>query len=416
MIENTKTAIQPPKISDYEKIVGKNIIHEIKLLSKKLKNKKIQCINSTRVGGGVAEILTCLIPLLNDLGVNATWDIINADLDYYNVTKAFHNALHGRKADITQSMFDKFLSTGESIIRDTKIYGDIVFVHDPQPIMLANKKPKNSKWIWRCHVDVSNPYPEVWEFLRQFIEKYDSSVFSSPKFARKLSIPQFLIAPSIDPFSPKNRELTECEIHSVLDKYKIDKNKPIIAQISRYDYLKDPVGVIETYKLVKKYIDCQLVLAGNRAADDPEMDKVLAEVMEKKGNDPDIHVLMVDPETNDFDVNALQRGADVIIQKSIREGFALTVTEALWKAKPVVASAVGGIPLQVTHGYSGLLCYTIGGAALHVRALLNSPEYAKRLGQNGKEHIRRNFLSVRHLRDYLLLFLYLYNPEDIIYL
>ncbi|MBL7156979.1 MAG: glycosyltransferase [Candidatus Omnitrophica bacterium] len=403
-------------ISDYEKIVGKDIIHELKLISNKLKKKKIQCINSTKVGGGVAEILSRLIPLLNDLGIDATWDVITADPDYYNVTKAFHNALHGRKVEITQSMFDKFVSTGEDIAKRTDIYGDIVFVHDPQPIMLVEKKSNSSKWIWRCHVDVSSPYMEVWEFLRRFIEKYNCSVFSSPKFARELEIPQFLVAPSIDPFSEKNRELTPEEIDSVLKKYGIEKEKPIITQVSRFDYLKDPLGVIDAYRLVKKYIDCQLILAGNRAADDPETDIVLQDVMEKKGDDPDIHILLVEPERNDFDVNAIQRASDVVVQKSIKEGFAITITEALWKARPVVASAVGGIPLQISHRYSGILCHTVGGAALGIREVLNNPEYAKRIGRNGKEHIRRNFLSTRHLRDYMLLFLSLDNPEDIVYL
>lgn len=404
------------KVSDYEKIVGSEIVHELALVSRKLARRKIQCINSTKVGGGVAEILSSIIPLLNDLGIDATWDVIKADPSYYNVTKAFHNSLHGKQCEITQDMFDKFVHTGSSIIEETKIYGDIVFVHDPQPIMLIENKGKGNKWIWRCHVDVSNPYMEVWKFLSRFIEKYDSSVFSSPKFARDLQIPQFLIPPSIDPFSEKNRELTKADIDSVLDKYGIDKTKPIMAQISRFDYLKDPVGVIDTYKLVKKYVDCQLLLIGNRAADDPEMDMVMRDIMEKKGDDPDIHVLLIEPEKNDFDVNALQRASDVILQKSIREGFALTVTEALWKGKPVVASAVGGIPQQIRHRYSGILCRTVGGAALGVREILNNPEYGARLGKNGKEHVRRNFLSTRHLRDYMLLFLQLYNPEDIIHL
>ena len=404
------------KISDYESIVGKNTIHELRLLSKKLGKRKIQMLNSTRVGGGVAEILDRLIPLLGDLGVNATWDVIKADLEYFNVTKAFHNALHGKAEGIKQEMFDLFTATGKKILNETKIYGDIVFVHDPQPIMLVDKRALSNKWIWRCHVDVSRPYMEVWEFLRKSIEKYDISVFSSAKFSKELNIPQFLIPPSIDPFSDKNRELTKEEIDPVFERYQIPRDKPIIAQISRFDYLKDPVGVIESYKLVKKYIDCRLILAGNRAADDPEMDKVLADVMEVKGKDEDIHVILVDPKTNDIDVNAMQRGSDVIIQKSIREGFALTITEALWKGQPVVASAVGGIPLQVRHRQNGLLCHSIGGAALAIREILNNPEYGKQLGKNAKEHVRRNFLSTRHLRDYLLLFLYLYNPEDIIYL
>ena len=404
------------RIENYEKIVGKDIVDELRLISKKLKNKKVQCINSTKAGGGVAEILVSLIPLLNDLGIKATWDVIEADLDFFGVTKAFHNALHGSKAEISKKMFDKFISTGEDILRKTKIYGDIVFVHDPQPIMLIEDKSKADKWMWRCHVDVSTPYLEVWEFLKKFIEKYDSSVFSSPTFSRELSIPQFLVAPSIDPFSDKNRELTQEEIDGVLARYEISKDKPIITQVSRFDYLKDPVGVIKAYRLVKKYIDCQLILAGNRAADDPETDKVLAEIMTERNNDPDVHVLLIEPENNDIDINALQRASDVVVQKSLKEGFAITITEALWKAKPVVATAVGGIPQQIRHRYSGLLSYTIEGTALYIREFLHSPDYAKRLGRNGKEHIRRNFLSTRHLRDYMMMFLYLYNPEDIIYL
>ena len=403
-------------IAAYEKLVGPGIIHELNLLAKKLKKKKVQFINSTKVGGGVAEILSRLLPLLNELGIDATWDVINAPPEYFNVTKAFHNSLHGKQGGITQKMFDTFIATGEKIIDETKIYGDIVFVHDPQPIMLVNKKNKSNKWMWRCHVDVSNPYMEVWEFLRKFIELYDISVFSSPKFARQLNIPQFLVSPSIDPFSDKNKELTKDEIDKVFDKYKVSRDRPVISQVSRFDYLKDPVGVIESYRLVKKYIDCQLILAGNRASDDPEFDTVLADIMEKKGKDPDIHVIIVDPETNDTDVNAIQRGSDVVIQKSLKEGFALTITEALWKARPVVASAVGGIPLQIRHKHSGLLCHTIGGAALSIREILNNPAYGEELGKNAKEHIRRNFLSTRHLQYYLLMFLYLYNPEDITYL
>ena len=403
-------------ISKYEKIVGKDVIYELKLISRKLKKKKIQCINSTKAGGGVAEILSRLIPLLNDLGINATWDVIAAEADYFNVTKTFHNALHGKAGNITQGMFDKFFETGRKILKETKIYGDIVFIHDPQPIMLVEAKGKANKWIWRCHVDVSSPYMEVWEFLRKFIEQYDISVFSSPNFAKQLKIPQFLVPPSIDPFSEKNRDLTSSEVDSVLRKYGIEKDKPIIAQISRFDYLKDPLGVIDAYRLVKKYIDCRLILAGNRAADDPEMDKVLSDIMEKKGKDPDIHVLLIEPDKNDFDVNAIQRAADVVVQKSIREGFAITITEALWKERPVVASAVGGIPQQIRHRHSGFLCHTVGGAALGIREVLNNPEYARRLARNGKEHIRNNFLSTRHLRDYMLMFLYLHDPKDIIYL
>ncbi|MCM8798458.1 MAG: glycosyltransferase, partial [Candidatus Omnitrophica bacterium] len=298
-------------------------------------------------------------------------------------------------------------------IKEVTTYGDIVFVHDPQPIALIRKK-SNNKWIWRCHVDVSNPNQKVWEFLMDFIVHYDSAVFSAPAFSPRLPIRQFLISPSIDPLSDKNKELSPEIIDSVLKKYGIIKNKPILTQISRFDRLKDPVGVIEAYRQVKKYINCQLVLAGGTAEDDPEGIKVLEEVREKAAQDKDIHVLLLPH--NDIEVNALQRASTIIIQKSLKEGFGLTVAEALWKAKPVVASNVGGIPLQIKHKYSGLLCHSIEGAAFAIKQLLNSPEYAKKLGENGREHIKNNFLLTRHLRDYMLLFLSLYHPEDVVYL
>ncbi len=247
-----------------------------------------------------------------------------------------------------------------------------------------------------------------------FIVQYDSAVFSAPAFSRKWPIRQFLISPSIDPLSDKNKELPQETIDSVLRKYNIKKDKPIITQISRFDRLKDPIGVIEAYLQVKKYINCQLILAGGTAEDDPEGLEVLEEVKEKAKNDRDIHILLLPH--NDIEVNALQRASDVIIQKSLKEGFGLTVAEALWKAKPVVASNVGGIPLQIKHKYSGLLCHSIEGAAFAIKQLLNSLEYAQKLGENGREHIRNNFLLTRHLRDYMLLFLSLYHKEDIVYL
>ncbi|MDB4349704.1 glycosyltransferase [Omnitrophica bacterium] len=405
------------RIEDYIPIVGRDRIEELKLVSQKLKGKVIQNINSTAVGGGVAEILSRVVPLLNDLGVDAKWDVIKGDMGFFQVTKKIHNALHGTKVKLTRENIKKYRQISQLNIDQMSLYGDIIFVHDPQPIALIEKKGKlSSKWIWRCHVDVSRPVESVWRFLNKYIERYDSTVFSAPSFARDLKVKQFMICPSIDPLSEKNRELTRVEILSVLKKYGLPHDKPLITQVSRYDRLKDPIGVVEAYKLVRKYIDCHLVLAGSHAADDPESNEVLAEVRERVKDDEKVHILVVDPDTNDFDVNAIQSGSSVVLQKSIREGFALTVTEALWKAKPVVASAVGGIPLQIAHKYSGLLCHSIEGAALHIKQLLNSPDYAAKLGANGKEHIRQNFLLTRHLRDYMLLFLSLYNPGDIVYL
>jgi len=400
-------------IEEYIPIVGQPIIDDLKLLAEKLKGKVIQHINSTAVGGGVAEILSRMVPLLKELGVDTRWDVIKGGEQFFEVTKKFHNVLHGRPEGITQRDFDIFLETSQRNIEALDIYGDIVFVHDPQPIALIKKRSGN-KWIWRCHVDVSNPNQRVWKFLENFITDYDSAVFSAPNFSQRLPIRQFLISPSIDPLSDKNRELPQETIDSVLRKYNIKKDKPVITQISRFDRLKDPIGVIETYKQVKKYFDCQLILAGGSAADDPESTQVLEEARVKSGHDKDIHILLL-PQDN-IAVNALQRASDVIVQKSLKEGFGLTVAEALWKSKPVVASNVGGIPLQIKHKYSGLLCHSIDGASFAIKQLLANPEYAKKLGQNGREHIRNNFLISRHIKEYMLLFLSLYHREDVVYL
>jgi trehalose synthase len=357
-----------------------------------------------------------MVPLLQQLGVDARWNIIKGNDEFFQVTKKFHNALHGRQERITEKDFALFLETTQKNIDELELYGDVIFVHDPQPAgLVTRKKELGRKWIWRCHIDVSHPNQEVWNFLRPFVVEYDAAVFSAPAFSSELPIPQFLISPSIDPLSDKNRELPQQTIDSVLIKYGVPNDKPIITQVSRFDYLKDPVGVIQAFELVKKSIDCRLVFAGGTAADDPESDKVLAEVRERAGNNPDIHILLIPP-GSDVEINALQRASTVIVQKSHREGFGLTVTEALWKAKPVVASAVGGIPLQVKNKFTGLLSYGIEGTAYAIRQLLTNPQYARWLGENGREHVRYNFLITRHLKDYLLLFLSLYYSGDVIYL
>ncbi|OGW85008.1 MAG: glycosyl transferase family 1 [Omnitrophica bacterium RIFCSPLOWO2_01_FULL_45_10] len=401
------------KIDEYIPTVGQPTIDDLRLLAERLKGKVIQNINSTSVGGGVAEILHRMVPLLKEIGVDARWDLIKGGEQFFAVTKKFHNALHGTSVEITQKDFDIFLDTSRSNIEEINVYGDVVFIHDPQPLALIKNKAEN-KWVWRCHIDVSEPDQKTWGFLRGFIDSYDAAIFSAPAFSQKLPIRQFLISPSIDPLSDKNKELSQETIDSVLKKYDIPKDKPIITQISRFDRLKDPLGVIETYKQVKRYIDCRLVLAGGGASDDPESTEVLGEVKEAAKDDLDIHILLL--AQNDIEINALQRASAVILQKSIREGFGLTVAEALWKAKPVVASNVGGISLQIAHKYSGLLCHSVEGASFAVKQLLSSPDYARRLGENGREHIKNNFLITRHLKEYMLLFLSLYHPEDIVYL
>jgi trehalose synthase len=405
------------KIKDYEQYVGADVIYELELYAAKLSDITIQNINSTAVGGGVAEILSRMIPLLQELGVNVTWDIIKGDSRFFEITKKMHNALHGKAIRFSDEEIELYLQTNEVNAQQLPLDSDIVFIHDPQPCaLIRNKKSKGQQWIWRCHIDFSNPDPFIWNFLKQYIEKYDTSIFSAPSFARKLSIPQVLISPSIDPLSDKNRELPQETIDSVLERFNIDKKRPIVTQISRFDYLKDPVGVVKVFRRVRKYIDCQLVLAGGGAADDPEGAQVLSEVQEIASNDPDIFLLLLPP-SSDIEINALQRASNVILQKSLKEGFGLTVAEALWKSKPVIAGAVGGIPLQIAHKYSGLLTHTIEGTAFALKQLLQNPTYAMKLGENGHNHIRKNYLITRHIRDYLLLFLsLLHKNEEIVYL
>jgi trehalose synthase len=404
------------RIEDYAPIVGESTVEELALLAERLHGKSVQNLNSTAVGGGVAEILSRMLPLLHDLGVDASWDVIKGNDKFFALTKKIHNALHGIAETFSPGELDYLVEVNRQNAKEVLRNADITFVHDPQPIALVEAKGyREGRWIWRCHIDFTNPQPEVWGFLKTFVDAYDGAVFSAPAFSRPLAIRQILISPSIDPLSDKNKDLPADLIDSVCQRFGLNRERPIITQISRFDYLKDPVGVIRAYKMVKNHIDGQLVLAGGGATDDPEGQQVLADVKQEAADDPDIFVIFLPP-GSDIEINALQRASNVILQKSLKEGFGLTVAEALWKAKPVIASAVGGIPLQIAHKYSGILSHSIEGTAYYIKQLLNAPEYAQKLGMNGKEHIQNNFLITRHIRDYLLLFLSLYEKEDIIYL
>ncbi|MBN2346166.1 MAG: glycosyltransferase [Candidatus Aminicenantes bacterium] len=403
------------QIKDYIDIVGANALDELAILARYLQGKRIQNINSTAVGGGVAEILNRMLPLLRELGVDARWDVIRGDERFFSITKKMHNALHGVSEQLSDDDLEYFLEVNRRNAADMDLDFDIHFIHDPQPIGLVRERPRNGgHWLWRCHIDFTDPDPRVWEFLKGLIEKHDAAVFSAPAFARPLPIRQVLISPSIDPLSDKNKDLPEEFIASVFEKYGIDRQRPVVCQISRFDYLKDPLGVIEAYRMAKEHVDCQLVLAGGGAVDDPEGMQVLSEVRQSAESDPDIFVLFLPP-ASDLEINALQRGSTVVLQKSLKEGFGLTVAEALWKAKPVIASAVGGIQLQITHKHSGILTRSVEGTAFWIKQLLNEPEYASKLGLHGREHIKNNYLIFRHLRDYLLLFLSVFETGDIVH-
>ncbi|MBV8847705.1 MAG: glycosyltransferase [Bryobacterales bacterium] len=397
-------------LDNYLPVVGAAEIDELRALAQPLEGSPVEMVNSTAVGGGVAEILTRLLPLFRQLGVDAHWRVMEGDLPFFEVTKSFHNALHGEHFQPVPKDFEIFREYNRRNLDLVPADARFVVIHDPQPAALieARRNHRKNHWIWRCHIDLSRPDSAVWSFLQTYINQYDASIFSSPEYARQLPIPQYLFYPSIDPLSEKNRDLEPEYIESVLENFGIDSRRPILTQISRFDRLKDPLGVIKAYKLVKRYHDCQLVLAGGGATDDPEGAQVLAEVRDAAGNDPDLHVIEL-PVSAPLEVNALQRASTVIIQKSLREGFGLTVAEGLWKKKPVVASAVGGIPLQVIHKHTGLLTHSIEGTAYQIRFLLSHPEIATRLGEQGHEHVRENFLITGNIKRYLTLFLYLFN-------
>ncbi len=396
----------------YRGIVPLYALDEVYDLANALQGRSLQHVNSTRTGGGVAEILHRLVPLTQSLGIATAWDVIEADGPFFEVTKTIHNGLQGRNVEMTHEDFETYLQVIADNATRLRPSGDVVVVHDPQPAFLIEHwRTEHPRAAWRCHIDVSHPNEQVWRFLRRAVHQYQAAIFHVPEFARNLPIPQLLVAPSIDPLSEKNRELSEEEVSAVTDRFGIDRGRPILVQVSRFDRFKDPLGVIRAYRMVKASFDCQLVLAGGGAADDPEGAQVLAEVLDAAAGDPDIHVLELPTDSN-REINALQRAATVILQKSTREGFGLTVTEGLWKGKPVIAGAVGGIPSQITHGVNGFLVHSPEGAAFRLRYLLTHPRAAERMGAQGREHVRQNFLIVRQLRDYLLLMLtLLYAPS-----
>jgi len=392
-------------LDEYSAVIGEGEIDEMRALARPLSGRTVQMVNSTAVGGGVAEMLNRIVPLAEELGLDIRWDVMTGGDDFFEVTKAFHNALHGEPYHPEPAHFEIFRAYNEQNMKRIPLDAEFMIIHDPQPAgFIQARKQKSGHWIWRCHIDLSHPNPSVWSFLESYVSRYDGAIFSSPQFARQLPIRQYLFYPAIDPLSEKNRELEPEFIMQVLTRYSIDPLRPILTQISRFDRLKDPVGVIRAYRIVRRYFDCQLVLAGGSATDDPEGVEVLKEVKRAAEGDPDIKVLELPPWAP-LEVNALQRASTIIIQKSLREGFGLTVSEALWKKKPVVASAVGGIPNQIIHKHTGLLAHSVEGTAYQVRFLLSHPEIAARLGEHGYAHVKENFLITQYLKRYLTLFL-----------
>lgn len=395
-----------PQIAKYKEVVGEESISQIFQLAESLRGKSVVHVNSTRSGGGVAEILEWLIALMNDVGLDASWEVIEGTPPFFSATKKIHNALQGFRVNFTgddRNAYEAAQTQNADHLRDKLEAADFVFIHDPQPAGLLGLCPnRKGKWIWRCHIDASRPIRLVWKFLVPKVGSYDASIFSMPQFSRSLRNPQFLIAPSIDPLSEKNCSVPESEIEGLMEEYGLDPERPILTQVSRFDRFKDPLGVIRAIRLVHTRHRPQLVLAGGSADDDPEGAEVLADVREAADDDPDIHILSLPPNAHRT-INALQRASDIIIQKSTREGFGLTVTEGMWKAKPVIGGNVGGICLQVHNFHTGFLVNSPEGAAMRIRYLLEHPKLCNRMGGTAHVFVRDNFLLTRNLREYLTL-------------
>jgi trehalose synthase len=393
-------------LSDYEAIAGSATIRQLRQLGDRLNGMRVLHINSTKEGGGVAEILSWMVPLMRDIGIDASWEVISGPPRFYETTKAIHNGLQGLPVTITAEDWKQYREVGRSWAEDRRAQlqdADIVIVHDPQPAPLIENCPNSrAKWIWRAHIDISHPNRSVWKGLEPIVSQYEASIFSLNAFAQPLPHSQYLVPPSIDPLSDKNCELTKSELEQVRTEFGIDPHRPLLVQVSRFDRFKDPVGVIKAYRIAKKVAPVQLVLAGGGASDDPEGAAVYQEVLGAANGDPDIHVKLL-PSDAHRTINALQRLADIVIQKSTKEGFGLTVTEAMWKGKPVIGGDTGGIRLQVVDYRTGFLVSTPEGAAHRIRFLLDHPRRLEHMGEGAREFVRENFLLTRHLREYLTL-------------
>ncbi|MGD8376914.1 MAG: glycosyltransferase [Acidobacteriota bacterium] len=394
-----------PRLDDYADIVGPERIAVLRRLAKRLEGMRLVLVNSTRVGGGVAEMLARHVPLFRDLGIETRWEVIEGTPEFFEATKTMHNALQGARTGLPDRLREAYLECNRRNAERLDLDADAVIIHDPQPAaMIRSVREKTCPWIWRCHIDASRPYRSVWRFLRDQVNEYDASVFSMPAFTRNLEHPQYLIAPSIDPLAPKNRFLDDSEVDRVLARLGVDRSRPLLVQVSRFDRFKDPVGVIEAFRMVRRRDDCCLVLAGGTADDDPEGAEVLREVHDAAEDDPDIHILSLPPDA-DHEINALQRAATIILQKSTREGFGLTVAEGLWKGRPVIGGAVGGIALQLFNHETGFLVHSVEGTAYRIRYLLNRDSLRMHMGRQGRELVRHHFLLTRHLQEWVTLLL-----------
>ncbi|MDH4303417.1 MAG: glycosyltransferase [Nitrospira sp.] len=387
------------ELEQYREVAPKGTIDFLYRLSDLVRDKRFLHISSVRYGGGMAEILRRIVPIMKTMGIEASWEVIAGTQEFNDVTRRITDGLQGREETITEEMYQIYLDVNARNAKALNLDADLIFVHDPQPAALVDHR-KGGTWVWRCHLDAGQPYRPVWSLFRRHVLKYDAAVFSLPGFAQRLPIPKFLLYPSIDPLTEKNRELSRGEILQVLDRFGIARGKPILLQVARFDRFKDQIGTIRAYRMAKKHHPCQLILAGSGVLHDSEGEAVLAEVQQAAENDPDIHVLQLPPEA-DREINALQRGATIVVQRALKEGFGVAVSESMWKGKPVIGGTTGGVSAQIVDGATGFIVHSVEGAAFRIRYLLSNPGVMTRMGALGKEHVRRNFLTTRHLGDYL---------------
>ena len=400
-------AVGTKTLADYTHIVGRDLIEEIRTLAEPLQGKRVLQLSATAFGGGVSEILYTLVPLMKDVGLDCEWQVIYGREEFFNATKLMHNALQGAPHDLTPEQWATWESYNEMNARELSGGWDVCLIHDPQPAAMHTLVPEKADgWVWRCHIDLSTPNPATIKRLLPSIKDYPQSLFHMESYVPagmggKINI----VPPAIDPLAPKNMALSPEDASYVCDQFGIDVDRPLMCQVSRFDPWKDPLGVIDAYRLVREQIpNVQLALVGSMASDDPEGWDFFNSTIEHAGGDPDIHILNNFNNVGAIEVNAFQSHSDVLIQKSTREGFGLTVSEAIWKGRPFIGGAVGGIPLQVENGVSGYLVHTVEQCAERTVDILKDPALGKALGRRGKEHVRKHFLTPRYLRDYLRIF------------
>lgn len=392
----------PAQLEAYREVAPRGTLELLARLAERLRGRRFVHVNASRYGGGSPEILSRLVPMLQALGIDAAWEVIVGDPDFYAAVRALESAAAGREQQIGPSMLRSYEETAEANRATLPLDADLVMIHDLAPLPLVRHRRDRGRWVWRCHTDLSQALRRVWHTLRRDVARYDATVFSLPKFAQRVPVPTLIIHPSIDPLSEKNRDLSRTEIQQGLDRLGIPRDKPILLQVAPYTASADHPGVIQAYRLAKKYADCRLVLAGGGAADNPEGGAILAEVRQAAAGDADIHPLVLPPDAA-REINVLQRAAAIVLHKPIKDDFGLGVAEAMWKGKPVIGSFAGGIPVQVIFEVTGYTVTSVEGAAFRIRQLLDSADLMARLGGAAREYVRRNFLVTRHLGDYLAL-------------